>query len=154
MGVGRNFSRGGNVDILHIIFKLLTMQCKWTFTKRFTLSTPQRKWPTVTITKKCASLAAIPRTQVCYDSLQYTVGQGLQPFLSEGHISYYSKVWGLEIIVIRNVSISGWATFYQINMFFVTYIIFSLLTKCLRGPDKMALPTGFGPCAVACRPLQ
>jgi len=25
------------------------------------------------------------------------------------------------------------------------YIIFSLLTKCLRGPDEMALQTGFGP---------
>jgi len=45
MGVRRNFSRGGNVDILLIVFKLLTMQCKWTFTKRFTLSTPQRKRP-------------------------------------------------------------------------------------------------------------
>jgi len=62
---------------------------------------------TVTITKNCASLAAIPRTQVCYDSLQYTVGQGLQTFLSEGHISYYSKVRGRDSIVIRNVSISG-----------------------------------------------
>jgi len=37
------FPGGGNLDILLIIFKLLTMQCKWTFTKRFTLSTPQRK---------------------------------------------------------------------------------------------------------------
>ena len=43
MGVRRNFSRGGNVEVLLIIFNLLTMQCKWTFTKRFTLSTPQRK---------------------------------------------------------------------------------------------------------------
>ena len=32
---------GGNVDILLIIFRLLTTQCKWTFTKRFTFSTPQ-----------------------------------------------------------------------------------------------------------------
>jgi len=100
---------------------------------------------TVTITKNCVSLAATPRTQVCYDSLQYTVGQGLQTFLSEGHISYYSKVRGLDIIVIWNVSLSEWATLYQINMFFVIYIIFSLLTKCLRRPDKMALRTGFGP---------
>jgi len=30
MGVRRNFSRGGNVEILLILFRLLTMQCKWT----------------------------------------------------------------------------------------------------------------------------
>jgi len=39
------FPGGGKVDILLIIFRLLTMQCTWTFTKRFTLSTPQRKCP-------------------------------------------------------------------------------------------------------------
>jgi len=33
MGVRRNFSVGGNVEMLLILFKLLTMQCKWTFTK-------------------------------------------------------------------------------------------------------------------------
>jgi len=43
MGVRRNFSRG--IEILLIFFRLLTMQCKWTFTKRFTPSTPQRKSP-------------------------------------------------------------------------------------------------------------
>jgi len=37
--------RGANVDILLILFRLLTMQRKWPFTKRFTLSTPQRKCP-------------------------------------------------------------------------------------------------------------
>jgi len=45
--------RGGNVDILLIIFKLQMMQCKWTFTKRFTLATPQNAHVSVTITKKC-----------------------------------------------------------------------------------------------------
>jgi len=44
MGVRRNFSReGGNVDILLILYRLLTTQCKWTFAKRFIFSTPQRK---------------------------------------------------------------------------------------------------------------
>ena len=53
MGVRRNFSRGSNVDRLLIIFKLLTMQCKWTFTKRFAISTPQKMTQvTVTITKE------------------------------------------------------------------------------------------------------
>jgi len=33
------FQRGGNVEILLILFSLLTMQRKWRFTKRFTLST-------------------------------------------------------------------------------------------------------------------
>jgi len=39
------FPGGGKVDILLILFRFLTMQCKWTYTKRFTLSAPQRKWP-------------------------------------------------------------------------------------------------------------
>ena len=36
----QKFFQGEYVDILLILFRLLTMQCKWTFTKRFTLSTP------------------------------------------------------------------------------------------------------------------
>jgi len=45
MGIRRIFSRGWNVDILLIFFRLLTLQCKRMFTKRFTVSTPQRKCP-------------------------------------------------------------------------------------------------------------
>jgi len=46
MGARRNFSRGGGkVDLLLTLFRLLTMQRKWTYTKGFTLSTPQRKCP-------------------------------------------------------------------------------------------------------------
>jgi len=41
MGIRRNFSRGGNVDILLIFFRSLMLQCKWTFTKCFNLSSPQ-----------------------------------------------------------------------------------------------------------------
>jgi len=33
MSVRINFSRGGKVDILLIFFRLLSMQCKWTYTK-------------------------------------------------------------------------------------------------------------------------
>jgi len=33
------FQVGGNVNILLIFFRLLTLQCKWTFTKLFTVST-------------------------------------------------------------------------------------------------------------------
>ena len=39
------FQRGGGSRQFAYLFRLLTMQCKWTFTKRFSLSTPQRKWP-------------------------------------------------------------------------------------------------------------
>ena len=39
------FPRGGKVDLLLTLFRLLTMQRKWTHTKRFTLSTQQRKCP-------------------------------------------------------------------------------------------------------------
>jgi len=44
MGIRRNFSRGDNVGILLILFRLLTIQWRWRFTKRFTLSTRQRKF--------------------------------------------------------------------------------------------------------------
>ena len=35
MSVRRNFSRGGNIETLLILFRLLTMQCKWTFTNLY-----------------------------------------------------------------------------------------------------------------------
>jgi len=41
MDIRRNFSLWGNTIFLLILFMLLTMQCKWTFTKRFPLATPQ-----------------------------------------------------------------------------------------------------------------
>jgi len=43
MGIRRIFSMGCNVDSLLILFKLLTIPCKWTFTKRFNLATAQAK---------------------------------------------------------------------------------------------------------------
>ena len=63
MGVRRKFSRGvGNVDILLKIFRLLTIQCKWTFIKRFTLSTRQKKLPMIRQQwQKCASLTVMAR---------------------------------------------------------------------------------------------
>jgi len=38
-------SSGGPEYLSTLEGTLLTMQCKWTFTKRFILSTPQRKYP-------------------------------------------------------------------------------------------------------------
>jgi len=55
-----NFSRGAESTILLILFRLLTMQRKRTSTKRFTLFTPQTKFPCYgNSCKKCASLPAI-----------------------------------------------------------------------------------------------
>jgi len=45
MDVRRNFSKRGNVEIFLIFFRLLSLQCKLTFTKHFTASAPQRKFP-------------------------------------------------------------------------------------------------------------
>jgi len=39
-------------------------------------------------------------------------------------------------------------------MFFKIYTIFLLLTKCLRGPDEIALRCGFGQRAVVWISLQ
>jgi len=46
--------------------------------------------------------------------------RGLQTFLSKGHISYYTTVRGPEIL--RNVIVSGYLTFRQINKFFVNTV--------------------------------
>jgi len=47
---------------------------------------------------------------------------GLRTFLSEDHISYFTKFRGPDTLLIAIVS--GYATFYQINTYFVKYIIF------------------------------
>ena len=81
--------QGGNVDILLIIFKLLTMQYKWTFMKRFTVSTSQRNYPCYGNNhKKCASLAAIPRPQVYCDNLHSRLSSGAASnFIREGPVT-------------------------------------------------------------------
>jgi len=63
MGIRGNFSRGGgNVDILLILFRLLTMQCTRTITNRFTLSSQKVIAPFYGYShKKFASLAAVAR---------------------------------------------------------------------------------------------
>ena len=72
-------------------------------------------------------------------------------FLSESYKSYYTTIRGPDII--RNVTVSGCVTFYQISKCFVNVqYYFSLLTKFPRGPDGMASRAGFGPRAVVLRP--
>jgi len=48
-GRPQKFFQGGNVDILLIIFELLTMQREWTFTKGFTLSASTKEMPHVSV---------------------------------------------------------------------------------------------------------
>jgi len=50
-------------------------------------------------------------------------------------MSCSATVLGQDILC--NVIVSGNVTFSQISKLFCTYIIFSLLTKCLREPDEM-----------------
>jgi len=94
MGVRRKFSRGGNVDILLILFRLLTMQCKWTFKKRFSFSTPQRKLPM--IQKQSQKMRFVGSdSQVCCDNLHY----GAQPFrYCRPHYVYFYEVRPTQIV--------------------------------------------------------
>ena len=48
--------------------------------------------------------------------------QGLQTFLSEGHINYYKTVRGLD--TMRNVIVSGYITLFPINKFSVSVLFF------------------------------
>jgi len=48
--------------------------------------------------------------------------QGPQTFLSEGHTSCYTTFRGPDIL--RNVVVSGYVTFYQINAYFSTCYFF------------------------------
>jgi len=63
----------------------------------------------------------------------------LQTFLSKGH----TAVRGTHIL--RNVIVSGYVTFYQINKFFLKVFFFII--------DKMASRDGFVPLAVVWSPL-
>ena len=50
-GRPKTFFQGGNVKMLHILFRLLKMQCKCSFAKRFTLSILQWKFRMATVTQ-------------------------------------------------------------------------------------------------------
>ena len=79
MGVRRNFSRGGNVNILLILVRLLMMQCKCTFTKRLTFCTrvKHKKMPHVTATVTKMRLFG-RHSQVYYDNFHNTLSAGFQ----------------------------------------------------------------------------
>jgi len=69
---GESFPTGhGIVDICLIFFTLLTMQCKWTLTKRFTLTAPKSKFPMLRQkTQKVASSGA----SASYTAITLTIG--------------------------------------------------------------------------------
>jgi len=103
----------GNVDILLIFVRLLTIQCKWTCTKCFYLSTLQRKCPVLRQeSQKCASLTAWAR----YITIIYTIGY-LQifregQFFSKKHCQYHGlernhKLWLHFTYVARPVSVTS-----------------------------------------------
>ena len=53
---------------------------------------------------------------------RHILNQGLQTVLSEGHISYCTTVRGADIL--RNVILSGYVTFHEINIFSYIYYVF------------------------------
>jgi len=94
IGVRRNFSRGWNVDILLIIFRLLTLQCKWTFTKSFPVSTAQRKSPMKACVPFASVLKSLSSGAVGCTSLpqRCTFGRLLQLLLN----------WSINVVIIVN----------------------------------------------------
>jgi len=56
--------------------------------------------------------------------------RGLQTFLYEGHISYYSTVRGPDIL--HNVIVQGYVTVYEIKKFFVVTLFFPIGKMPLR----------------------
>jgi len=69
--------------------------------------------------------------------------RGLQTFLSEGHLSHFTTVQGLDNL--RNVIGSWYVTFYQINKFFVDVLVFHYWRNGFAGR--------IGPRTVVSRPL-
>jgi len=94
MGGGRHFSRGDNVDILLIILRLRTLQCKWTFTKRFRVSTPQRKFPMKARAPFASILKSFSSRVVGYTSFpqRCTFSHLLQRLLN----------WRINVVIIVN----------------------------------------------------
>ena len=60
--------------------------------------------------------------------------QVFQTFLSGDHIRYYTTVRGQHIL--RNVIVSGYIAFHQINKFFVNIVCFSLVKNVFAGRMK------------------
>jgi len=70
----------------------------------------------------------------------FVYSRGLQTFLSEGHISYFTTIRGPDIL--RNVAFSGFVTFCAINKFFWMYSFFIIEKMSLR-LDEMVSQAGW-----------
>ena len=97
------FHKGDKVDILLVFCKLQTLQCKWTFTKRFTVSTPRSKCPIKTRGPftdifKCLSGAACELVTKVYFLSCVTAFVGLSHKCRLSLRTPHNWVWtGLEI---------------------------------------------------------
>jgi len=76
--------------------------------------------------------------------MQYS--RGLQTFLTEGHISYYTVV--REQDILTKCDCFGMCYILPNQHVCRSYVIFSLLAKYLCGPGEMASRAGVGPEAV------
>jgi len=87
------FTRGGNLGILLILFRLLTMQCKLTFTKRFTFCSPQTKCPI--LRQQSQKLRFVgSNSRLCYDDSH----DNLQIFKARHFFLLFKKAlpWSLK----------------------------------------------------------
>jgi len=66
--------------------------------------------------------------------------QGSPIFLSEGRISYYTTFGRPDIL--RNVIVSGYVAFYQINKFFVNICFHYGIDKMFLQPNEIASQAG------------
>jgi len=67
----------------------------------------------------------------CSTVFEHTLTQGSPTSVPEDHMSHYTTVQGVD--VLRNVIVSWYVTFYQINKFFVNILCFSLLINGFAG---------------------
>jgi len=93
-GRRQKFFQGGNFHTLLIILRLLTLQCKWTFTKRFPVSTLQRKFPM----KVRAPFASILRSFSC-GTVGYT---SLSQTWTFSHLLQRLLNWHINVVIIVN----------------------------------------------------
>jgi len=105
MGVRRNFSRGGNVDILFILFRLLTMQAKRTLTKRFSLSTQKEIAAFYGNSHKCTSLAGIARyIAISYKTNYPQISQAGYFFTKQQIAMVFNKTIILSLFYLARVA--------------------------------------------------
>jgi len=78
------------------------------------------------VCKKQTVHSAVPNSDTLVDAsvtvYQIHIDKGFPNFLGEDHISYCTTVRGPDIL--RKVIFSGYATFYQINIFFANILLF------------------------------